>query len=70
MSRQMTPTATGATVIGAMIDTRKNWTNLSSRFTSSASPRPSTVSRTSTTMTYRAVRAIASQNVWSAKTLA
>jgi hypothetical protein len=70
MSLQMTPTTTGATVIGAMIDRRKKRTNRSSRWTSSASASPRTVSMTTTIATKRTVTARASQNVWSLKTLA
>ena len=69
ISRQMTPTATGATVIGAMIDMRNTRTNFSSRWTRSASARPRTVSITSTIETNRTVVHIESQNVASVKTL-
>ncbi len=67
--RQITPTATGATVIGAMIDMRNRRPKRSSRWTSSASGRPSTVSSTSTMVTKRTVVHIESQNVWSVNTL-
>jgi hypothetical protein len=68
-SRQITPTTTGATVIGRISETRTKRMPRTSRTTSRARPRPRRVSIATAIPTNLAVVPIACQNVWSWRTL-